>query len=107
MRQTVDILVFFVKDASVDTLPSSMKALKYLSFLGKLAGIITAVEILPIGDPKTGLIIFAVALMSDLSPACFPTPTWWTAIANGETLEWEYPPTSRAPTGRTERRGDG
>jgi uncharacterized membrane protein len=38
-----------------------MKALKYLSFLGKLAGLITAVEILPIGDPKTGLIIFAVA----------------------------------------------
>ena len=38
-----------------------MKALKYLSFVGKLAGIITAMDVIPLADPKTGLIIFAVA----------------------------------------------
>ena len=38
-----------------------MKALKYLSFVGKLAGLFTVANILPLGDPQTGLIIFAVA----------------------------------------------
>ena len=38
-----------------------MKALKYLSFVGKLAGLITMANVLPIGDTQTGLIIFAVA----------------------------------------------
>jgi hypothetical protein len=37
-----------------------MKALKYLSFVGKLAGLFTVANILPIGDTQTGLIIFAV-----------------------------------------------
>ena len=38
-----------------------MKALKYLSFVGKLAGLFTVANILPIGDTQTGLVIFAVA----------------------------------------------
>jgi hypothetical protein len=38
-----------------------MKALKYRSFVGKLAGLFTVANILPIGDTQTGLIIFAVA----------------------------------------------
>ena len=38
-----------------------MKGLKYFSFVGKLTGLFTAIDILPFGDPKTGLLIFAVA----------------------------------------------
>lgn len=38
-----------------------MKALKYLSFLGKLAGLLTVADILPLGGTQTGLVVFAVA----------------------------------------------
>jgi hypothetical protein len=38
-----------------------MKALKYLSFVGKLAGLFTVANVLPFGDSQTGLIIFVVA----------------------------------------------
>ena len=38
-----------------------MKALKYLSFVGKLAGLFTMANAFQIGDTQTGLIIFVVA----------------------------------------------
>ena len=38
-----------------------MKALKYLSYLGKLAGFVAALDTLPFVDPKLGVVIFAAA----------------------------------------------
>ena len=38
-----------------------MKALKYLSFVGKLAGLVSALNVIPFVDPKVGLIVFAAA----------------------------------------------
>ena len=33
----------------------------YLSFFGKLAGLLTVADILPLGGTQTGLVVFAVA----------------------------------------------
>ena len=38
-----------------------MKALKYLSYVGKLAGFISALNVIPFVDPQTGVLIFAAA----------------------------------------------
>ena len=38
-----------------------MKALKYLSDVGKLAGLVSALNVIPFVDPQTGVIIFAAA----------------------------------------------
>ena len=38
-----------------------MKALKILSYLGKIAGVITALDAIPFADPKLGILIFAAA----------------------------------------------
>ena len=38
-----------------------MKALKYLSYVGKLAGFVYALNVIPFVDPQTGVIIFAAA----------------------------------------------
>jgi len=38
-----------------------MKALKYLSFVGKLAGFVSALNVIPFVDPKVGVIVFAAA----------------------------------------------
>ena len=38
-----------------------MKALKYLSLAGKLAGFVTALGSIPFVDPKMGVIVFAAA----------------------------------------------
>lgn len=38
-----------------------MKALKYLSFAGKLAGFVSALNVIPFVDPKLGVVIFAAA----------------------------------------------
>ena len=38
-----------------------MKALKYLSFAGKLAGFVTALTAIPFVDPKVGVFVFAIA----------------------------------------------
>jgi len=38
-----------------------MKALKYLSYAGKLAGFVTALNVIPFVDPKIGVIVFAAA----------------------------------------------
>ena len=38
-----------------------MKALKYLSYVGKLAGFLSALNVIPFVDPQTGVIIFAAA----------------------------------------------
>ncbi|TAE74075.1 MAG: hypothetical protein EAZ65_00015 [Verrucomicrobia bacterium] len=38
-----------------------MKALKYLSFAGKLAGFVSALNVIPFIDPKIGVIVFAAA----------------------------------------------
>ena len=38
-----------------------MKALKYLSYAGKLAGFVTVLNVIPFVDPKIGLIVFAAA----------------------------------------------
>jgi hypothetical protein len=44
-----------------------MKALKYLSFLGKLAGLVSALQVIPFVDPAVGVIVFAAAsLLKDL-----------------------------------------
>jgi hypothetical protein len=36
-----------------------MKALKYLSFVGKVAGFVSAIGVIPFVDPKVGVIVFA------------------------------------------------
>jgi hypothetical protein len=38
-----------------------MKALKYLSYVGKLAGLVSALNVIPFVDPKLGVLIFAAA----------------------------------------------
>jgi hypothetical protein len=38
-----------------------MKALKYLSYVGKLAGFISALNVIPFVNPQTGVLIFAAA----------------------------------------------
>ena len=50
----------------------TMKALKYLSFFGKIAGLVSALNIIPFVDPKAGVIVFAAAsprvILEVLSP---------------------------------------
>ena len=38
-----------------------MKALKYLSFVGKVAGLVSALQVIPFVDPAAGMVIFAAA----------------------------------------------
>lgn len=38
-----------------------MKALKILSYLGKIAGFISALDAIPFVDPKLGVLVFAAA----------------------------------------------
>lgn len=38
-----------------------MNALKYLSFVGKLAGFVSALNVVPFVDPTVGVIVFAAA----------------------------------------------
>jgi len=38
-----------------------MKALKILTYIGKLAGFVAALDTLPFIDPKIGVIVFAAA----------------------------------------------
>lgn len=38
-----------------------MKALKYLSYVGKLAGFVSALNAIPFVDPAIGVFIFAAA----------------------------------------------
>jgi len=38
-----------------------MKALQYLSFAGKLAGFVSALNVIPFVDPQIGVIVFAAA----------------------------------------------
>ena len=46
----------------VDTAPRvTMKALKYLSFVGKVAGFVSALNVIPFVDPQVGVIVFAAA----------------------------------------------
>ena len=46
----------------VDTAPQvTMKALKYLSFVGKVAGFVSAFNAIPFVDPQVGVIVFAAA----------------------------------------------
>jgi hypothetical protein len=41
----------------------TMKALKYLSFVGKVAGFVSALGVIPFVDPKVGVIVFAAAFL--------------------------------------------
>jgi hypothetical protein len=45
----------------VDKSPVVMKSLKYLSYVGKFAGLFTALDGIPFVDPSIGVIIFAAA----------------------------------------------
>jgi hypothetical protein len=38
-----------------------MKALKILSYLGKIAGFVSALDAIPFVDPKLGVLVFAAA----------------------------------------------
>ena len=38
-----------------------MKALKYLSFAGKVAGFVSALNVIPFVDPAIGVLVFAAA----------------------------------------------
>ena len=38
-----------------------MKALKYLTYVGKLAGFVTALNVIPFVNPAVGVIVFAAA----------------------------------------------
>ncbi len=38
-----------------------MKVLKYLSYVGKLAGFVSAMNVIPFVDPELGVLIFAAA----------------------------------------------
>jgi hypothetical protein len=39
----------------------TMKTLKYLSFFGKIAGLVSALNVIPFVDPKVGVLVFAAA----------------------------------------------
>lgn len=39
----------------------SIKPLKYLSFVGKIAGLVSALNVISFVDPKVGVIVFAAA----------------------------------------------
>ena len=41
--------------------PLIMKALKYLSFVGRVAGLVSALNVISFVDPAIGVIIFATA----------------------------------------------
>ena len=41
--------------------PVVMKSLKYLSYVGKFAGLVTALDGIPFVDPSVGVIVFAAA----------------------------------------------
>jgi hypothetical protein len=44
-----------------------MKALKILSFVGKVAGFVSALNVIPFVDPKVGVVVFAAAsLLKDV-----------------------------------------
>jgi len=46
----------------VDTKPPvAMKALKYLTYVGKLAGFVSALNVIPFVDPAVGVLVFAAA----------------------------------------------
>ena len=45
----------------VDKSPAVMKSLKYLSYIGKIAGFVSALNVIPFVDPKIGIIAFAAA----------------------------------------------
>jgi hypothetical protein len=48
--------------ATVDiATPGATKALKYFSYVGKLAGFVSALNVIPFVDPQTGVLIFAAA----------------------------------------------
>jgi hypothetical protein len=38
-----------------------MKSLKYLSYVGKFAGLVSALNVIPFVDPSIGVIVFAAA----------------------------------------------
>jgi hypothetical protein len=38
-----------------------MKALKYLTYLGKIAGLVSALDVIPFVDPAVGVLVFAAA----------------------------------------------
>ncbi len=38
-----------------------MKSLKYLSLAGKIAGLVSALNVIPFVDPAVGVIVFAAA----------------------------------------------
>ena len=38
-----------------------MKALEYLSYVGKLAGFVSALNVIPFVDPAVGVLVFAAA----------------------------------------------
>ena len=38
-----------------------MKSLKYLSFVGKVAGLVSALNVIPFVDPAVGVVVFATA----------------------------------------------
>lgn len=43
-----------------------MNALRYLSFLGKLAGFVSALQVIPFVDSEVGVLVFvAAALLKD------------------------------------------
>ena len=45
-----------------------MKALKYISLVGKIAGFVSALNAIPFVEPKVGLIVFAAAsLLKDVA----------------------------------------
>ena len=39
----------------------TMKALKYLTYVGKLAGFVSALNVIPFVDPAVGVLVFAAA----------------------------------------------
>ena len=55
-------LVACAGQGAVDT-PAcgTMKALKYLSFVGKVAGLVSALNVIPFVDPTVGVVVFAAA----------------------------------------------
>jgi len=68
-----------------------MKALKYLSYAGKLAGFVSALKVVPFVDPKIGVIVFAAAsIIKDMD--CSPSSTSVPSFASPKTcLSWSRP----------------
>ena len=72
-----------------------MKALKYLSFVGKVAGLVSALNVIPFVDLTVGVVVFAVASL--LKDAVTASATCWTTANPTPASMADRSPNENAP----------